>query len=258
MLEYIDGQPLRGPLPAGRGAAAGDADCERAGGGAPTGHSAPRSEAREHHGHRRSGSWPSARRAKLLDFGLAKLIAADADVTRTTEGIVLGTAAYMSPEQAEGSRSTRARTSSASARCCTRCCPARGRSPDDTAAQVFSAVLRDDPARCLRRRPRSSASFDDACQKEPADRFQTMAEVKAALEEGVDGDLGEPQPSIAVLPFANMSARQGERVFQRRPRRRDHQCAGAHSRPEGHRAHVRVRVSRARTTTSGNRRSASA
>src|SRR5207247_4950896 len=39
--------------------------------------------------------------AKLLDFGLAK-IDADVDVTRTIEGTVLGTVAYMSPEQAEG------------------------------------------------------------------------------------------------------------------------------------------------------------
>jgi serine/threonine protein kinase len=44
--------------------------------------------------------------AKLLDFGLAKLMGSPADgpedVTRTTAGTVLGTAAYMSPEQAKG------------------------------------------------------------------------------------------------------------------------------------------------------------
>jgi serine/threonine protein kinase len=43
---------------------------------------------------------------KLLDFGLAKLIGlaegGPEDLTRTVEGTVLGTAAYMSPEQAEG------------------------------------------------------------------------------------------------------------------------------------------------------------
>ena len=41
--------------------------------------------------------------AKLLDFGLAKLMEhRDADATQTMEGTVLGTAAYMSPEQAQG------------------------------------------------------------------------------------------------------------------------------------------------------------
>lgn len=42
---------------------------------------------------------------KLLDFGLAKTFAADALTAtggRTAEGVVLGTAAYMSPEQARG------------------------------------------------------------------------------------------------------------------------------------------------------------
>ena len=41
--------------------------------------------------------------AKLVDFGLAKLMTeADADATKTIEGTVLGAAAYMAPEQAEG------------------------------------------------------------------------------------------------------------------------------------------------------------
>ncbi len=43
-----------------------------------------------------------AGQAKLLDFGLATLTVADQDVTRTLDGVVIGTAPYMSPEQAEG------------------------------------------------------------------------------------------------------------------------------------------------------------
>lgn len=41
--------------------------------------------------------------AKLLDFGLAKMAVDGAiDITNTIEGTVAGTAAYMSPEQAQG------------------------------------------------------------------------------------------------------------------------------------------------------------
>jgi serine/threonine protein kinase len=43
----------------------------------------------------------SERSVKLIDFGLARQVA-HSDETATIEGTVIGTAAYMSPEQAEG------------------------------------------------------------------------------------------------------------------------------------------------------------
>ena len=55
--------------------------------------------------------------AKLTDFGVAHL-AGDAPLTRT--GDVVGTIAYMAPEQAAGQRSTSVPTSTRSRSCSTR------------------------------------------------------------------------------------------------------------------------------------------
>ena len=70
---------------------------------------------------------------KVLDFGLAKAMEPPASSpgvshsptittpAMTQAGMILGTAAYMSPEQAKGSRPTSAVTSGRSVACCTRC-----------------------------------------------------------------------------------------------------------------------------------------
>jgi serine/threonine protein kinase len=161
----------------------------------------------------RSVSGPSgAPVAKLLDFGLAKLITADADVTRTEEGTVLGTAAYMSPEQAEG-RPLDARSDIFSFGAVLYEMLSGTRAfAGHTAAQVLSAVLRDDPAPL----PRAPSALDQMVRrclsKHSGNRFQTMQEVKASLE-GMSTKPGDLQPSIAVLPFANMSGDKEQEYF---------------------------------------------
>lgn len=60
--------------------------------------------------------------------------------------------------------------------------------------------------RCIGRAIRvSTVTWPWCLQKAPAQRFQTTADVRTALEQ-VAVKPADPQPSIAVLPFANMSA----------------------------------------------------
>jgi serine/threonine-protein kinase len=164
-------------------------------------------------------------RIKLLDFGLAKFIepavaAAEGETAtlHTIPGAIMGTAAYMSPEQAEG-RELDARSDIFSfglvlyeMLCGRRAFQA------DTWISTVAAVVRDEPrplrvmnaalpalveqhvARCLR--------------KDPLQRFQTMLEVKQALADTASSHVSrEEAASIAVLPFVNLSADKENEYF---------------------------------------------
>lgn len=133
---------------------------------------------------------------KILDFGLAKFTS---DVSRsvsietrfnqaglTTAGVVLGTAAYMSPEQAEGRmvdhRSDLFSLGVVLYEMLTGEQPFRGRS----VAQLLSSILRDEPAPVTSIRHDAApglAEFISRClRKEPEDRFASAAEMLQSLD----------------------------------------------------------------------------
>jgi TolB-like protein/Tfp pilus assembly protein PilF/predicted Ser/Thr protein kinase len=149
---------------------------------------------------------------KLLDFGLAKLLrptSEDPDdltqtVAKTIAGVILGSPGYMSPEQAAGK-------------------------PLDVRSDVFSfgIVLHEllsgvrasgegDAFRSGQAPPALERIVQRCLAANPRERFQTMAEVRAVLEHASTEWTAAPaehKPSIAVLPFANMSADKENEYF---------------------------------------------
>ena len=154
--------------------------------------------------------------AKILDFGVAKLT----DQTRATQaGTLLGTVAYMSPEQARAedvdARSDIWSLGAVLYEMLTGHPPFQG----DNLLAVLNGILRGDPPPVGHARPELPASLARvvrrAMERDVDHRYQSCADLLADLADldggapGVAVDVGvvPPQalPSIAVLPFADMS-----------------------------------------------------
>jgi TolB-like protein/tetratricopeptide (TPR) repeat protein/predicted Ser/Thr protein kinase len=192
VLEYIEGSPIQGPM--------NEADAVRAALQIAAALEAAHAKGILHRDLKPANILMTSAGAKLLDFGLAKLVS-DGDATQTIG--VSGTPLYMSPEQAEG-KALDARSDVFSFGAVLYELLGGRRAFDSLAA-----VLRDEPA------PLTSpvAAIASRClAKLPAQRFQTMTDVKAALV-GVGHARPAEQPSIAVLPFANMSGDKEQEYF---------------------------------------------
>ena len=120
--------------------------------------------------------------AKLIDFGLAKLTVAGEDTTRTMDGAILGTIAYMAPEQAEGlTLDARSDIFSFGAVLYEMLSGKRAFHGESTVA-VLRSLLRDEPAPLLA--PAELQRIVAKClAKKPKDRYAGMAELRAALEQ---------------------------------------------------------------------------
>jgi eukaryotic-like serine/threonine-protein kinase len=165
---------------------------------------------------------------KILDFGLAKVMpTADPDDARTEtqltrHGVIIGTAAYMSPEQAEG-RPLDERSDIFSFGCvlyelATGTQPFTG----DSGLAVMHRVVGEDPKppRTIAALPHELDALIVRClRKDPKRRFQTMEDLRSALEDlqNTHGAMRPPSPGwrsavrstawpVAALATAGMLA----------------------------------------------------
>jgi len=154
--------------------------------------------------------------AKILDFGLAKL-AGQAKLTKT--GSTVGTAAYMSPEQARG-LDVDHRTDIWSLgvvlfEMLTGKLPFRG---EHEAAMLYS-IVHEEPAQVLEHRldipVRLALAVSRALQKEPKERYQSARDLMNDLKSvsSLAVQLHKQEKSIVVLPFDDLSPDRDQEYF---------------------------------------------
>ncbi len=156
-------------------------------------------------------------RVKVLDFGLAKRVdrppsEETISVLRTSPGTIVGTAAYMSPEQAQGGR-VDARSDLFSFGAVMYEMLA-GRRPFSGSSDVglLTAILRDDPPSLRSVRadvpPDAEAMVARALAKDPAARYRSAAELRADIERLVQRLTRPPEPGwrrpAVLVPTALM------------------------------------------------------
>ena len=160
---------------------------------------------------------PKGAPVKIVDFGLAKL-AGQVGLTQT--GKALGTVAYMSPEQARGQEVDH-RTDLWSLgvvlyEMLTGQPPFQG----DNLLAISNAILQRQPVALSGTSSSAQGVVTRALTKNSAERYQAVADLlgdlrKAAVKSGesVTAAAEQDVPSIAVLPFADMSPQKDQDYF---------------------------------------------
>jgi eukaryotic-like serine/threonine-protein kinase len=158
--------------------------------------------------------------AKVLDFGLAKLIPAgaketvtiggetlDPEMNLTSPGTALGTVAYMSPEQVRG-ENLDARTDLFSfGLVLYEMATGRQAFSGNTSGVIFNAILQKEPAPVLRLNPDLPADVEriisKALEKDARLRYQHAADMRADLQRlKRDTDSGRSSPAMRTAEVA--------------------------------------------------------
>lgn len=143
---------------------------------------------------------------KVLDFGIAKVMdAAGGMGGKTRTGVLLGTPAYMSPEQIKNAKDVDARTDLWSAGVMAyEMLAGRVAFPAPTEYARLAAVLNVTPPTLATIDPqlaRLSPLIQTAMQKDRAQRFQSALEMARALSSAVGADVAAHSVNTASLPL---------------------------------------------------------
>ena len=179
-------------------------------------------------------------RIKLLDFGLAKLTQLEAPTQEVMEapteplptaaGAVLGTPGYMAPEQVRGQSADHRSDIFALGCVLYEMLSGKRAFPGETGADVLSAILTKAPrslAENVPKVPMALTGIVERClEKNPQQRFQSARDLAFALRSlpgaasspgaEMPGDrprAADDRPSVAVLPFANLSSDPEQEFF---------------------------------------------
>ncbi len=179
-------------------------------------------------------------RVKILDFGLAKLTQPDAaagaplDATQTRisaggpvteEGVVLGTAGYMSPEQVRGKSADARSDIFALGTILYEMLSGHRAFQRDSSADTMAAILKEDPPELSGEGKQIPAAVDrivrHALEKNPAERFQSARDFAFDLESlsGPSSSTGNAATAAVAQAAAEAAARatvEAQRITTRR------------------------------------------
>jgi serine/threonine protein kinase len=127
-------------------------------------------------------------RAKVLDFGLAKRFQAldsESDATQSLasrDGVIQGTVCYMSPEQAQGKPVDARSDQFAFGLVLHEMLTGERAFQGDSAIPLLAAILKDEPKPLGREAGALAAVIARCLKKDPAQRYATTNDLRAALE----------------------------------------------------------------------------